>query len=115
MSGAKPGFPSIEDIVNRVAAINRVIGNSVGLENIEVLVNPETGDFITISVGAPGELTGIRMSDETQGCDACSAHQCNGEDVPLIFRSGKWLCSNCYQAARSPEEPSAKDIFGFEF
>src|SRR5262249_7660825 len=66
------------------------------LENIEVLVNPETGHFVTISVGEPGELTGIRISDETQGCDDCGAHHWNGEDLPLIFRSGKWLCSNCY-------------------
>ena len=36
-------FPSTEEIVTRSATINRVIGNSVALENIEVLVNPDTG------------------------------------------------------------------------
>jgi hypothetical protein len=115
LSGEAPKFPSTEEILHRVAAINRVAGNSVPLENIEVLVNPETGHFITLSIGEPGELTGIRISDETQGCDDCGAHQWNGEDLPLIFRSGKWLCSNCYQVIRSPEEPNSKDIFGFEF
>ena len=115
MSGEEPKFPSMEEIFDRVAAINRVAGNSVPLENIEVLVNPETGDFITISVGEPGELTGIKISDETQGCDDCGARQWNGEDLPLIFRSGKWLCSHCYQAIRSSEEPNSRDIFGFEF
>ena len=65
MSGEAPKFPSTEEILNRVAAINRVAGNSVPLENIEVLVNPETGQFITISIGEPGKLTGIRISDET--------------------------------------------------
>jgi hypothetical protein len=92
-----------------------VPGNSVALENIEVLVNPETGEFFTISIGDPGELTGIRFSDETQGCDDCDAHQWNGEDLPLIFRSGNWFCPNCYKAKRLPEEPSCRDIFGFEF
>ena len=111
MSDEKPRFPSTEDIIDRVAAINRVAGNSVALENIEVLVNPGIGQFVTISIGEPGELTGIRMSDETQGC---GSHQWNGEELPLTFRSGKWFWPNCYKAARSPEEPSCKDILGFE-
>jgi hypothetical protein len=115
MSDDQPGFPSIEDIVARVAAINRVTGNSVALENIEVLVNPDTGDFITVSVGEPGEVTGVRISDATQGCDGCSAHQWSGQDLPLIFRSGQWFCPNCYQAARSAGEPSCQEILGFEF
>lgn len=114
MSTQEARFPSIEEIVGRVAAINRVTGNSVALENIEVLVNPETGQFVTISIGEPSELTGIRMSDETQGCHGCGSHQWNGEDLPLIFRSGTWFCPNCYEATRSPEEPSSKDILGFE-
>jgi hypothetical protein len=114
MSGENPMFPSTEEILNRVATINRVIGNSVALENIEVLVNPDTGHFVTISIGEPSELTGIRMADETQGCTDCGAHQWNGEDLPLIFRSGKWFCSRCYEAIRSPEEPTCRDIFGFE-
>jgi hypothetical protein len=114
MSGENPMFPSTEEILNRVATINRVIGNSVVLENIEVLVNPDTGHFVTISIGEPSELTGIRMADETQGCTDCGAHQWNGEDLPLIFRSGKWFCSRCYEAIRSPEEPTCRDIFGFE-
>ncbi|MBV8969775.1 MAG: hypothetical protein JO331_12065 [Verrucomicrobia bacterium] len=113
MSEEKSLFPSTEDIVNRVAAINRVIGNSVALENIEVLVNPDSGQFITISVGGPSEVTGIRIADETQGCNDCDAHRWNGEDLPLIFRSGGWFCSTCYEAIRSAEEPSSKDIFGF--
>jgi hypothetical protein len=108
-------FPSTEEISNRVAAINRVPGNSVALENIEVLVNPETGQFLTISIGDPNELTGIRFSDEIQGCNDCGAHRWNCEDLPLIFRTGDWLCPNCYKAIRSPEEPSCLDIFGFEF
>lgn len=49
MSDQEPRFPSTEDIIDRVAAINKVTGNSVALENIEVLVNPETGHFVTIS------------------------------------------------------------------
>ena len=114
MSGENPIFPSTEEIINRVAAINRVIGNSVALENIEVLVNPETGDFVTISIGEPSEVTGIKMSDETQGCNDCGAHQWNGEDLPLIFRSGKWFCPNCYEAIRTTEEPRCKDLLGFE-
>jgi hypothetical protein len=114
MSAEKARFPSTEDTIDRIAAINRVTGNSVALENIEVLVNPETGQFVTISIGEPSELTGIRMSDETQGCNGCGSHQWNGEDLPLIFRSGKWFCPNCYEAARSPEEPSCEDILGFE-
>ena len=57
MSGEKPMFPSTEEIVNRIAAINSVIGNSVALENIEVLVNPETGHFVTISLGEPSEVS----------------------------------------------------------
>ncbi|MBV8215186.1 MAG: hypothetical protein JOZ08_18415 [Verrucomicrobia bacterium] len=113
MSGEKPLFPSTEEIVNRVAAINRASGNSVALENIEVLVNPDTGDFVTISVGEPSEITGIRMSDGTHGCDDCGAHEWNGEDLPLVFRSGNWFCPNCYEAARSPEEPGCKEILGF--
>ena len=113
MSGEESLFPSIEDIMNRVAAINRAIGNSVALENIEVLVNPDTGQFITISVGGSSEVTGIRIADETQGCTDCGAHRWNGEDLPLIFRSGKWFCSTCYDATRAAEEPDAKDIFGF--
>jgi hypothetical protein len=115
MSGETPIFPSTEAILNRIATINRVIGNSVTPENIEVLVNPDTGHFVTISIGEPSEVTGIRMSDETQGCNDCGAHQWNGEDLPLIFRSGKWVCPNCYEVSRSREEPSCKDIFGFEF
>lgn len=114
MSEAQPRFPSTQDIIDRVAAINRVTGNSVAPENTEVLVDPETGNFITISIGEPSELTGVRMSDETQGCNDCGAHQWNGQDLPLIFRSGKWFCPNCYEATRSPEEPSRKDILGFE-
>jgi hypothetical protein len=113
LSGEAPKFPSTEEIINRVAAINSVAGNSVALENIEVLVNPETGHFVTISIGEPGELTGIRISDETQRCDECGAYQWNAEDLPLISRSRKWLCPNCYQAIRSPEEPNCRDIFGF--
>jgi hypothetical protein len=113
MSGEQSRFPSTEEIVNRIAAINRVSGNSVALENIEVLVNPDTGDFVTISVGEPSEVTGIRMSDETLGCNDCRAHQWNGGDLPLIFRSGKWFCPNCYEATRTLEEPSCQEIFGF--
>ena len=99
MSHQEPRFPSTEDIIDRVAAINKVTGNSVALENIEVLVNPETGHFVTLSIGEPGEVTGIRMSDETQACNGCGSCQWNGEDLPLIFRSGKWFCPNCYEAA----------------
>ena len=113
MSGEKSSFPRTEEILNRVATINRVIGNLVVFENIEVLVNPDTGQFITISIGEPSEVTGIRMADETQGCDDCGAYHWIGEDLPLISRSGKWFCSNCYEATRSAEEPSSKDIFGF--
>jgi hypothetical protein len=114
MSDEKPRFPSTEDIIDRIAAINRVTGNSVALENIEVLVNPETGQFVTIGIGEPSELSGIRMSNETQACNVCESYQWNGQDLPLIFRSGKWFCPNCYEATRSPEEPSCKDILGFE-
>jgi hypothetical protein len=114
MSDEKPRFPNTEDIIDRIAAINRVTGNSVALENIEVLVNPETGQFVTISIGEPSELTGIRISNETQGCNGCGSHQWNGEDLPLIFRSGNWFCPNCYEAMRSPEEPNCNQVFGLE-
>ena len=77
MSDQEPRFPSTEDIMDRVAAINKVTGNPVVLENIEVLVNPETDHFVTISIGKPGEVTGIRMSDETQACNGCGSHQWN--------------------------------------
>ena len=113
MSEENPIFPTTEEIVERIAAINKVTGNSVALENIEVFVNPETGHFVTISIGEPSEVTGIRISDETQGCNGCGAHQWKGEDLPLIFRSGEWLCPNCYECNRSPKEPGCVEILGF--
>jgi hypothetical protein len=60
MSDQEQTFPSTEDIIDRVAAINKVTGNSVALENIEVLVNPEPGHFVTLCIGEPDQLTGTR-------------------------------------------------------
>jgi hypothetical protein len=37
------------------------------------------------------DLLGIAGSYEND----CGSHQWNGEDLPLIFRSGKWFCPNC--------------------
>jgi hypothetical protein len=109
MSDQEARFPGTENIIDRVATINRVTGNSVAIENIEVLLNPETGQLVSISIGEPGELTGIKMSDETQACNGCGSYQWNGEDLPLIFRSGKWLpdlLRGCTIIRRTDLQPS---------
>jgi hypothetical protein len=62
------------------------------MESLSLSVEPQLSIRSNISkIEAASAAMASRISDETNGCNDCRAHQCNGEDLPLISRSGKWF------------------------